>query len=198
MLERARDARPQLLGNATMQVVVADIDGDAASAAAAALAADGVAAVSCAGDVGTRAGAEAMVHAAVRSYGGVDILVANAGIVKAAPFLEMTEEVSRQSCRASAGRVSVDRHTQDFDEVLRVNLKGVFLVRITAVVTAKCCGSMQLTRLFHRQVKQQRGRWSFRTQRHLDAEAASSPCQGPRTTFSPCLPCIFSLLCCLA
>jgi NAD(P)-dependent dehydrogenase (short-subunit alcohol dehydrogenase family) len=88
------DARRLLLRNARhAQVVIADIDGDAASATAAALAEDGVASVACAGDVGTRAGADAMVSAAVKSFGAVDILVANAGIVKAAPFLEMTEEV---------------------------------------------------------------------------------------------------------
>ena len=29
---------------------------------------------------------------AVRRFGGLDVAVANAGIVKAAPFLEMTEE----------------------------------------------------------------------------------------------------------
>ena len=42
-------------------------------------------------------------------YGGLDIMVANAGIVKGADFLDMTEE--------------------DFDAVINVNLKGVFLVR---------------------------------------------------------------------
>ena len=46
---------------------------------------------------------------AVAQYGGVDILVANAGIVRAAEFLDMSE--------------------RDFDDVLRVNLKGTFLVR---------------------------------------------------------------------
>ena len=55
--------------------------------------------MSCAGDVGTRAGADAMVGAAVKAFGAVDILVANAGVVRAAPFLEMTEEV-HQSCLA--------------------------------------------------------------------------------------------------
>lgn len=49
-----------------------------------------------------------MVAWTVQAYGGVDILVANAGIVKGAEFMEMEEA--------------------DFDEVLRVNLKGVFLV----------------------------------------------------------------------
>jgi len=43
-------------------------------------------------------------------FGGVDIMVANAGIVKGAEFLDMREE--------------------DFDAVIGVNLKGVFLVRL--------------------------------------------------------------------
>ena len=42
-------------------------------------------------------------------YGGLDIMVANAGIVKGADFLDMSEE--------------------DFDAVINVNLKGVFLAR---------------------------------------------------------------------
>ena len=73
-----------------------------------------------------------MVSAALNAFGAVDILVANAGIVKAAPFLEMTEEVR---CRVTFGFRRVVRvasadacASQDFDEVLRVNLKGVFLV----------------------------------------------------------------------
>ena len=51
---------------------------------------------------------DAMVQAAVDAFGSLDVAVANAGIVKAADFLEMSE--------------------QDFDEVIRVNLKGTFLV----------------------------------------------------------------------
>ncbi len=49
-----------------------------------------------------------MVAAAVSRFGGLDIAVANAGIVRSADFLEMSEE--------------------DWDAVLRVNLKGTFLV----------------------------------------------------------------------
>jgi NAD(P)-dependent dehydrogenase (short-subunit alcohol dehydrogenase family) len=81
--------------HAREQVVVADVNGDAASATAAALVAEGIDAVACAGDVGKRADADAFVSAAVRHFGGVDILIANAGIVRAAPFLDMTEEVRR-------------------------------------------------------------------------------------------------------
>ena len=53
---------------------------------------------------------EQLVAATVASFGGVDILVANAGIVRVADFLDMSE--------------------QDFDDVIRVNLKGCFLVRL--------------------------------------------------------------------
>ena len=43
---------------------------------------------------------DAAVAEAVRRFGGLDVAVANAGIVKAVPFLEMNED--------------------DFDEVIRV------------------------------------------------------------------------------
>jgi len=52
---------------------------------------------------------EALVAATIQTFHGVDILINNAGIVRAADFLDMSEV--------------------DFDEVIRVNLKGVFLVR---------------------------------------------------------------------
>ena len=50
----------------------------------------------------------------MEQFGGLDVAVANAGIVKTADFLDVTEE--------------------DWDAVLRVNLKGVFLVGETARV----------------------------------------------------------------
>lgn len=46
-----------------------------------------------------------LISRTVEQLGGVDIMVANAGIVKTAPFLEMTEA--------------------DFDAVLSVNLKVI-------------------------------------------------------------------------
>ena len=50
---------------------------------------------------------DAAVEATVNEFGRVDVLVANAGIVHAAEFLDLQEA--------------------DFDRVLAVNLKGVFL-----------------------------------------------------------------------
>jgi len=59
-------------------------------------------------DVGDSAQVRAMVAAAVAAHGRIDVLVNNAGIFRAANFLDITED--------------------DFDAVLRVNLKGAFLV----------------------------------------------------------------------
>lgn len=58
-------------------------------------------------DVGDKAECQALVAAAVEHFGRLDVLVNNAGIVHAADFLDLEEE--------------------DFDRVLRVNLKGAFL-----------------------------------------------------------------------
>lgn len=59
-------------------------------------------------DVGDKAQVDALVEQTLAALGRVDVLVNNAGIFKAADFLDVTEA--------------------DFDAVLRVNLKGAFLV----------------------------------------------------------------------
>src|SRR5215813_6986766 len=59
-------------------------------------------------DVGDADDAGRLVSEACTAFGAVDILVNNAGIIHAADFLELAEA--------------------DFDRVLRVNLKGAFLV----------------------------------------------------------------------
>lgn len=59
-------------------------------------------------DVGSADHVKACVAQTLARHGRVDVLVNNAGIFKAADFLEVTEE--------------------DFDAVLRVNLKGAFLM----------------------------------------------------------------------
>ncbi|KAG2450330.1 hypothetical protein HYH02_004835 [Chlamydomonas schloesseri] len=89
------------------KVVLADVDLAVAQRSAGELAAAGHAAAAVKCDVRIKADCEAAVKAAVTQWGKLDIMVANAGIVKAAPFLDMSE--------------------QDFDDVVAVNLKGVFL-----------------------------------------------------------------------
>ena len=85
------------------EVVIADIDDTRGAALATEL---GGLYVHC--DVGDKAQVDALVAKTVATYGRIDVLVNNAGIFKAADFLDVTEA--------------------DFDTVLRTNLKGSFLV----------------------------------------------------------------------
>ena len=85
------------------QVVLADIDDARGQALAREL--QGLF-VHC--DVGDKADVDAVVAQALARHGRIDVLVNNAGIFKAAEFLDVTEA--------------------DFDAVLRVNLKGSFLM----------------------------------------------------------------------
>jgi NAD(P)-dependent dehydrogenase (short-subunit alcohol dehydrogenase family) len=59
-------------------------------------------------DVGDKLDVDDLVAKVMETFGRIDVLVNNAGIFKAADFLDVTEE--------------------DFDEVLRINLKGAFLM----------------------------------------------------------------------
>jgi 3-oxoacyl-[acyl-carrier protein] reductase len=59
-------------------------------------------------DVSVKAEVEAAVAFVLEQYGGIDVLINNAGICREASFLETTE--------------------QDWDDILAVNLKGNFLV----------------------------------------------------------------------
>ena len=85
------------------QVVIADIDDTRGTALAAEL---GGVYAHC--DVGDKAQVDALVAQTLAAHGRIDVLVNNAGIFRAADFLDMSEA--------------------DFDDVLRVNLKGAFLM----------------------------------------------------------------------
>jgi len=95
------------LAEAGAAVVVADLDGDGAEAAAKQLVADGFEAVAVQADVADEQDVRAMVRAAVDRFGGVHILVNNAGIYPAIPV--------------------VGQSLADFRRVIDVNLTGVFL-----------------------------------------------------------------------
>ncbi|MGH8822140.1 MAG: SDR family NAD(P)-dependent oxidoreductase [Rhodoferax sp.] len=84
-------------------VVIADVDDARGQTLAQEL---GALYVHC--DVGDKAQVDALVAQVMATHGRIDVLVNNAGIFKAADFLDISEA--------------------DFDAVLRVNLKGSFLV----------------------------------------------------------------------
>jgi len=85
------------------QVVLADVADERGQAVAQEL---GGTYVHC--DVGEKGQVDTLVARALQLHGRIDVLVNNAGIFKAAEFLDITEA--------------------DWDAVLRVNLKGSFLV----------------------------------------------------------------------
>ncbi|HSI58198.1 MAG TPA: glucose 1-dehydrogenase [Ideonella sp.] len=89
------------------RVAVWDMDAAAATALAAALRAQGAKALACACNVAHKAAVEAALRDTLAAFGRVDALVNNAGIFRAADFLEIEEA--------------------DWDAVLDVNLKGSFL-----------------------------------------------------------------------
>jgi NAD(P)-dependent dehydrogenase (short-subunit alcohol dehydrogenase family) len=84
------------------RAVIADVDDARGATLALEL---GAVYVHC--DVGDKAQVDALVAKVLHLHGRIDVLVNNAGIFKAADFLDVTES--------------------DFDAVLRVNLKGAFL-----------------------------------------------------------------------
>ncbi|MFZ1429958.1 MAG: SDR family NAD(P)-dependent oxidoreductase [Geminicoccaceae bacterium] len=89
-------------------VVVADIAEEAGEALAAEISGAGGKARFVRTDVGDARDAGALIDATLEWACGLDVLVNNAGVIKAADFLDLTEA--------------------EFDAVLRVNLKGAFLV----------------------------------------------------------------------
>jgi 3-oxoacyl-[acyl-carrier protein] reductase len=87
-------------------VVVNDVDAAAAAAAVEAIVAEGGRATAVVAPVGPTATADALVAAAAEQFGGLDILVTNAGLLRDRSLLKMTDA--------------------DFDEVIAVHLRGTF------------------------------------------------------------------------
>jgi NAD(P)-dependent dehydrogenase (short-subunit alcohol dehydrogenase family) len=89
------------------RIVLNDLAG-AAEGVADEIKALGGEAVIAAGDVGERATADAMLAAAVETFGGLDIVVNNAGVTRDKMLFNMTDE--------------------EFDLVVRIHLRGHFLL----------------------------------------------------------------------
>jgi NAD(P)-dependent dehydrogenase (short-subunit alcohol dehydrogenase family) len=102
------------LAAAGAAVVVNDVDGDTAEAAARSITDDGGRAVAHAAAVGRAEAAQGLVRRAVDSFGRLDIMVTNAGVLRDAMLWKMSDE--------------------DFDAVIDVHLRGTFTcVRAAAV-----------------------------------------------------------------
>lgn len=89
------------------RIVIADIDGTTAQAAAEGIQGAGGEATAVRTDVGDPEQANAMIAAAMRSYGAVDILVNNAGV--------------------APNRLVLDTSLEEWERVMRTNLTGTFL-----------------------------------------------------------------------
>jgi 3-oxoacyl-[acyl-carrier protein] reductase len=88
------------------RIVINDINSTYLQALRQTLESSGVQAIAIEGDISIRSSAEKLIEASVNKFGGIDVLVNNAGIMKTIPFLELTEK--------------------DWDETIKVNLKGTF------------------------------------------------------------------------
>jgi 3-oxoacyl-[acyl-carrier protein] reductase len=75
------------------RIVLADIDIEGAEQAAATIMADGGQARAIRADVSQEADVQAAVDVAVESYGGLDVMVNNAGVPRNAPLTEMSLDV---------------------------------------------------------------------------------------------------------
>ncbi|MBN9291830.1 MAG: glucose 1-dehydrogenase [Hyphomicrobium denitrificans] len=94
------------------RVVIADINGEAAAALVAEIGPDR--AIATATDVTRRADVDAMIAAAVDRFGGVDILINNAGVThKNQSLLTVSED--------------------DFDRIYAVNVKSIYLTTLAVV-----------------------------------------------------------------
>ncbi len=89
------------------KVVLADLEEETGERAAESIQESGGDVIFVACDVGDKASVGQLFDKTQAAYGDLDCVVANAGIVHAADFLDLEEA--------------------DFDRVIRVNLKGVFL-----------------------------------------------------------------------
>lgn len=109
------------LASAGAAVVVNDIDADAASATVAEIRAAGGRAAAVVGAVGPADTAQRLVEGAVSQFGRLDILVANAGILRDRVLWKMSDE--------------------EFDAVIDTHLRGAFTCGRAAAVALREAGN---------------------------------------------------------
>jgi NAD(P)-dependent dehydrogenase (short-subunit alcohol dehydrogenase family) len=107
-------AYAKALAAAGAAVVVNDVDADAVTAAVGTIAGAGGRATGVTAAVGDSATADALVEAAVREFGRLDVLITNAGILRDRVLWKMSDE--------------------DFDAVIRVHLRGTFTCARAAAI----------------------------------------------------------------
>jgi 3-oxoacyl-[acyl-carrier protein] reductase len=107
-------AYAEALARAGAAVVVNDVDAEAASAVVKGIAAEGGRAVAVVAPVGPTETADRLVATAVDEFGGLDVLVANAGILRDKVLWKMSDD--------------------DFDAVVDVHLRGTFTCARAAAV----------------------------------------------------------------
>lgn len=112
------------LVDAGARVMIGDINGEQAQEVATSINADKsrVCAVAC--DVGDPASAQQAINATIEAFGGLDVLINNAGTDKTCAIDELTVE--------------------EWERVLRTNLSGPFLLTRCALPTMKQAGSGQI------------------------------------------------------
>lgn len=107
-------AYAQQLARCGAAVVVNDINAETAEAAVASITAEGGKAHAVVGAVGSTETAQDLVDGAVETFGRLDILVTNAGVLRDKVVWKMTDE--------------------DFDQVLDVHMRGTFTCVRAAVI----------------------------------------------------------------
>jgi NAD(P)-dependent dehydrogenase (short-subunit alcohol dehydrogenase family) len=124
-----------LLSAAGAAVIAFDLDGDGAMEAVSELGENGVA---VAGDVTSEAAVADAYRAAVRAYGGVDIVVSNAGIASSAPIEETTlAEWERNHAILTTGYFLVARAAFGVLRAQDIGGSLVFVASKNAVVAGK-------------------------------------------------------------
>jgi 3-oxoacyl-[acyl-carrier protein] reductase len=113
-------AYARALTAAGASVVINDVDGDSARDAAEAIESDGGAVVAHIGPVGSSEAADELVQTALDSFGRLDAMITNAGVIRDRVLWKMTDD--------------------DFDRVVNVHLRGTFTCARSAAVHLRDAG----------------------------------------------------------